>query len=315
LLAAQVKIDANHAAGPYWFFVDPATGAVADRIDVAAGGKVQIRATPDGSAAVTLSSNKAYFMDLKKRRPAEEITAETAGKKNHEKSSGAIKFRCAALSPDGKWVVLGGQKRIVLWDTKRHHAVRSLEAGPVAAVAVASNSQFAALAGAKAVVIWELKTGRSQMCPNRNLFGSSAIAFLPDGNSMLVATDALGAVRVLASCPMRIVHVLTGRVTASFQATQPIGCVAVARDGKRVVSGDLSGRVVLWNAQTGVQVRIVRKHSKRVRCVDISPDGNRVLSLGDDAILAVTPLKNNDAKPLRINGPEFRRSLAAARKK
>lgn len=306
LLVAKVKSDASHAVGPCWFFFDPATGRVLDRIDVQAMDTRQIQSTPDGAAAVTLSVASAYYYNLKKRAEAKEI----APTKSEAKMSGKTRFSCAAISPDGDWIVLGDNVGAQLWSAKRQRTARTLEVGPVVAAAISNNSQFAVLAGTKAVFFWDLKTGRHDLCPNRNLFGSTAITFMPDGQSILTATESLGAVRLLASCPMRVVHVTSGRVTVSFRAENPITCVAVSPDGKNIVSGDLTGNVVLWDARSGARTRVITRHAKRVQSIDISPDGSRVLSLGQEAVLAVTPLQEKGTK-LRIDGREFQRSVAA----
>lgn len=310
LLVAKVKSDASHAMGPCWFFFDPATGRVLDRIDVPAMGTRHIQSTPDASAAVTLSVESAYYYNLKRRAEAKEI----ASTKSAAKMSDKTRFSCAAISPDGDWIVLGGNAGAQLWSTKRQRTARSLEMEPVTAAAISSNNQFAALAGTKAITVWDLRTGRHDLCPNRSLFGSTAIAFMPDGQSILTATESLGTVRLLASCPMRVVHVTSGRVTVSFRAENPITCVAVSPDGKNIVSGDLTGNVVLWDARSGARTRVITRHAKRVQSIDISTDGSRVLSLGQEAVLAVTPLQDKGAK-LRIDGREFQRSVATQLKK
>jgi WD40 repeat protein len=63
--------------------------------------------------------------------------------------------------------------------------------------------------------------------------------------------------------------------------------VAFSPDGKRVASGDWNGRVLVWNARTGITQFELHAHSDRVNGLAYSPDGKRLVSAGFDKMVKV----------------------------
>ena len=61
----------------------------------------------------------------------------------------------------------------------------------------------------------------------------------------------------------------------------PFG-VAISQDGKLAVTGEQSGRVMLWNAETGESIRELYSHKNYVQAVAISPNSRLVLSASWD---------------------------------
>jgi WD40 repeat protein len=62
----------------------------------------------------------------------------------------------------------------------------------------------------------------------------------------------------------------------------PINCVAVSRDGKRLLSGSRDRTVRLWDIPTGKEIRPFLGHMKALCSVALSPDGRHALSGSDD---------------------------------
>jgi WD40 repeat protein len=58
----------------------------------------------------------------------------------------------------------------------------------------------------------------------------------------------------------------------------------LALAGKTLVSGGYDGRLIWWDAQTGTRARSVEAHSKWIRNVVASPDGNVIASVADDMV-------------------------------
>ncbi|HEY7326654.1 MAG TPA: hypothetical protein VH592_03375 [Gemmataceae bacterium] len=54
--------------------------------------------------------------------------------------------------------------------------------------------------------------------------------------------------------------------------------------GKSVISGGYDGRLVWWDLETRKQLRAVPAHSKWVRKLALSPDGNTIASVADDMV-------------------------------
>src|SRR5262249_9725931 len=72
--------------------------------------------------------------------------------------------------------------------------------------------------------------------------------------------------------------VLQGKgVSASTNFT----ALAFSPDGKFLVTGDLRGRLILWDARTGREVRSLAGHVGIVVSLAFSPDGRRLFSCED----------------------------------
>ena len=73
-----------------------------------------------------------------------------------------------------------------------------------------------------------------------------------------------------------------------------VTCVAISRDGHRIVSGgdykegnDWKGELKVWNAQDGQEIRTLKGLPGPVTCVAVSPDGRRIVSGSGDNTLQV----------------------------
>jgi len=58
--------------------------------------------------------------------------------------------------------------------------------------------------------------------------------------------------------------------------------VAVSPDGKYMISGSGDKTLKVWDAQTGQEVRTLKGHTSFVAGVAVSPNGQRIVSLGEE---------------------------------
>jgi WD40 repeat protein len=68
---------------------------------------------------------------------------------------------------------------------------------------------------------------------------------------------------------------------------RPVRSVAVSPDGKSVLSGGNDGRIVIWEAQSGFQKRVLEGHRLGVSAMAMTPDGKRVVSGGRDGTVRI----------------------------
>jgi hypothetical protein len=70
--------------------------------------------------------------------------------------------------------------------------------------------------------------------------------------------------------------------------------VVVSPDGRRLLSCSLDRTMILWDRETGQELRRFREQGGRVESVAISPDGRRALSGGQDTIVRLWDLESGD---------------------
>jgi eukaryotic-like serine/threonine-protein kinase len=70
--------------------------------------------------------------------------------------------------------------------------------------------------------------------------------------------------------------------------------VAFTPDGKRVVSADKGGTILLWDTTTGEHLSTLTGHEGRIDGLAVSPDGSSVASAGDDAKVRLWEAKAGD---------------------
>jgi hypothetical protein len=100
-------------------------------------------------------------------------------------------------------------------------------------------------------------------------------AFTPDGQILVTGGDGR---------PLRLWDGFTGKARAPVEKELrvPIRCVAIAPDGKRFVSGDILGKVQLWQLPDGDAVRTWQAHRHAVTSLAFSPDGKVLASASLD---------------------------------
>lgn len=112
------------------------------------------------------------------------------------------------------------------------------------------------------------------------------------GDGMLAATARgdRGLVDIWSLGPVKAVVPDSGtRWLTWSQADSHISSLAFEPStGKWLVTGAEDGRVVLWDAFTGAQIRDLPRHSRAVNSVSFSADGTRVISAANDGFALIS---------------------------
>lgn len=205
----------------------------------------------------------------------------------------------ANFSPDGKTLALQGQGGILLMDYRTGDTIIQLEDGE--APVFSPDGRFIASAcGDETIKLWDI----TQKKPIRTFFGHTddpfAVAFSVDG-------------KVLASGGNDKIIILWDVENGGEIARLPghrssVGDLKFTPDGKMLVSGgwetkDGVGTVKFWDATsfsgqapakayTGTQSHELAGHEGQVQMISISPQGDRLASVSQDAFLKVWDMES-----------------------
>ncbi len=189
-----------------------------------------------------------------------------------------------ALSPDGATAVSAGDGgRLVVWEVQSSKIVAEVVGPrPRGLLALSPDARRLAVATADtepAVVVFDLGTGKELCRCQGHLSEVTALAFAPDGKSLVTGSFDLTT---------RLWDAETGRQRWSYTAFKAwFGWVSVvfAPDGKTVAAVGWDGNVRLLDAATGKIRHPVPGHLAGVCPLVISPDGKTVFTSSNDQSL------------------------------
>jgi WD40 repeat protein len=213
-----------------------------------------------------------------------------------------------ALSLDsrGTRLVAGGASGIIkVWDAHTFQPLATLGPTPGAVRGVAISPDGKLLAGASpngqlgktdpefGILLWDLATGEQvrKLAHPPPEFGTTALAFMADGQRLLTAQDRT----------FRLIDVRTGEMLKTVELPalpRSLGSMALSSrvlgsDGRRLATGVFEPRLRLWDAQTFKEVLAWDAHDQQapprrgVSTVSYSPDGQYLLSGGMDGMVGV----------------------------
>jgi len=205
-------------------------------------------------------------------------------------------YSVVALSPDGKIAARGGhpgvkdppnEHKISLWDTTSGKELRRLEGHADRVLALVFSPDGKVLASGsddKTVRLWEVETGRALRQLGEHTNEVLFVRFAP-GGKFLASGDALGTLRIWDLEQAKLLHELrsnTKRVRSRPMSRFDQDSAAYSPDGQLLACGGANGSIVLWDPQTGKEVRQWAAHGDAVTCVSFSSDGKILASAASD---------------------------------
>jgi WD40 repeat protein len=251
---------------------DPATGK---QLRVLAGHKGNIRRlvfSADGKVLMSLCEDDAYQWNGTLK------LWDTASGKEREVPGLKGPVRCAALSPDGKVVVVGQKDGVRLLDAAGGKEVRRFPFPDpfIGAVAFSADGKTIAIQGSGGrdpsaeIRLFDVTTGRELRKLSSTGHGRS-LGFSPDGKVLATAEPAR---------PVRLWDAETGKEMHALGGDEGDAFFAFSPDGKAVVTGR-DGSTALWDVATGKEIRRFGDKRGFWFAGAFSPDG-KTLALSDN---------------------------------
>jgi len=234
--------------------------------------------------------------------------------------------RCVAISPDGQFLVSGGDDRIVIWNINEGEEIYTLTGHSASVTSVAISPDGETLASGsvdKTIRLWDLKTGQKIKTLSAPSLPVTCVAFHPKKNSVLFSGNMDKTVRVLDIETARIKRIYAehtegvtclavhpnGQIIASGSHdcsvivwsnykfaghSASVLCVAISPDGQTLVSGSQDKEIKVWNLSNGELLRTLTGHSAAVYSLVISPDGQTLVSGSEDTTIKVWNLETGE---------------------
>ena len=190
-------------------------------------------------------------------------------------------LRCAALSPDGRYVLSG-------------HA--TLGGGMFSRIAK--------------IILWDATTGKKlqelaaiddNMPPSIN-----CVSFSPDGQQALAGSND-GTIRILNIPSWTELKRINGHPGKGSWG-RGVWFVQYSRDGKYILSGGADGLIKLWDAPTGSEIKTFVGYSgssdsliqQAVGYVGLLPNGKQVISMATDGVARVWDISTGEEMAVMI---------------
>jgi TIR domain/WD domain, G-beta repeat len=199
------------------------------------------------------------------------------------------------ISPDGTWFATASEDRTIgLWDahawssSPTRRAALAGHTDRVTAVTMTSDASWLASSSHDGRVrLWDPARG---ICHATLPVGRTSFLAMADSSTLFTAADT-----EIRSWDLRSRRLTESMAVPGTADRRPvISALAVSRDGNRLLTGDESGAVHIWDSHSAKLRRTVRGDGAPVTAITISPDGARFAVTFDDGTLRVWGVDDGD---------------------
>lgn len=178
----------------------------------------------------------------------------------------------------------GEDKSIRVWDLTAERQLYLLSGASMnRAVTSRDGKHFASAPNAdRTIRIWDTATGKERHVLADGLGGPAALAFSPDGET-LVSANYDNDIRVWKTKSGELIRKMEDMTGAMFAAE-------FTPDGKQLVMAGLDETVYVWDAKTFQPVKKLQGHGETISALAISPDGRTIVTGGFDVITVKNPV-------------------------
>ncbi len=217
---------------------------------------------------------------------------DVAARSEKTKLSEGLVVPSVAFSPDGKWIAAGFiDGTIRIWDAAKLQA-RTWTGHTNQAFSLAFSPDSKTLASAStdgSVRLWDTAAGTSRTPLEGHPKGAMSVAWSPDGKLLAVGC---------AEHQVKVWEIAAAREKRSFSdcSEGPTGAVGFL-GAKTLAAGGQDGKVYLWDLDSG-RSRTFEGHTKEVRGLVCSPDGQWIATASPDGTLRVWDAASGETRAL-----------------
>lgn len=222
---------------------------------------------------------------------------------------------CHAVSLDGRRIASGGYDNTIrVWDAASGNELIALRGheGGIRSVEFSPDGKRIVSSAVRTIKVWNAETGADLMTLRGNKALVNDVAWSPDGER-IISTGEDRTIRIWDAVTGAEIKILRGHeanvtcvtfnpangqiISCSWDETIKIWDMPIDRqcmqigdrvwqrggsfspDGKRIVSGDDSGRITIWDRSSGTELMVLRgPEGNAVADARFSPDGTRIFS-------------------------------------
>jgi small GTP-binding protein len=310
------------------------TGAAGAVIFAHADSIYAVAMTPDGKWVIA-DTVKSRLKKIAFDTPQIEASAKSVFSR---KAPTTPRTRGLAVTPDGRYVVsCSSSEAVQVWSLPEITKTKELKlpSSMPTSVAISSNGLMVAAGFYNgALSLWNLSDGRNILSVEVNNRAVKGVAFLPDGQTVISASEDgkiygwdtvtckrkfllqghdAGVTTVTAKDgstlvsgshdkTIRIWDLSTQRCTAILEGhTNRIYSIAIARDSTMIVSGSADKTIRVWDLRSGRCLTLFRGHTRAVRSVLVTPDQSSIVSSSLDGTVRVWPLTQTTSLPREMS--------------
>jgi WD40 repeat protein/serine/threonine protein kinase/DNA-binding XRE family transcriptional regulator len=184
-------------------------------------------------------------------------------------------FGYAIWSPDSAAIFTGGaDETIRRWDATTGVEQAQLTFPNAGAFAMTPSGDLLAVGYVDGVIELRDPSTLQPVGEFATLPGSvNEIVFSADGRQMLVS---------VGESLVQVYDVASRRLVGELTHPNEVWSLAISTDGRTAATGDQQGTIRIWNLSDGTLAREWQAHEADVMGIDISPDGQRLLSVSAD---------------------------------